>query len=344
MLPFYHPTTVLFVDDDMLFLESCAFRYGRQFPCLTLKSPSAAISAVSNSATEWTKRLKGQLPTQVEVIDEPSGAGTRMLRQEARSIIDLVHDPRRFDTISVAVIDYAMPNMTGLDLFQAVRHLPVGRILLTGKAGVDVAVDAFNQGLIHQYLIKQDPDVSQKLPREISRLQQQFFESEIGKLWSWQPHGQQSVSWNASLSRTLAEIAADFGSVEHYFNTAPYGFVLVNADGACLSVLLCDDDTLQAHGEIASSLQAPVPLLEQLSQGGIVPCFPTENGYYHPSLEHTWKRYLLSAKEMNSTMGRWWISTTDRADLLSPDLKCLRSFSGHLRDIIDTNGSPKIKK
>ena len=64
-----------------------------------------------------------------------------------------------------------MPKMTGVEFCRAIRGLPVKTILLTGKASLETAISAFNEGVIDCFLQKQDSNVSTALRREIKRLQ-----------------------------------------------------------------------------------------------------------------------------------------------------------------------------
>jgi FixJ family two-component response regulator len=63
--------------------------------------------------------------------------------------------PGRLEIPLVLVSDYAMAPETGLSVCARHRHLALERILLTGVADTNVAVSAFNAGLIEQYIRKQ---------------------------------------------------------------------------------------------------------------------------------------------------------------------------------------------
>jgi DNA-binding response OmpR family regulator len=62
----------------------------------------------------------------------------------------------RTNPIDIVISDYEMPGMDGLDLLQRVRlqHPRVLRILLTGRADVQVAMRALNEGAANRMLLK----------------------------------------------------------------------------------------------------------------------------------------------------------------------------------------------
>ena len=43
MTPFYHPTSILVLDDDPLFLESLDFQFSDELSCQTFTRPDAAL-------------------------------------------------------------------------------------------------------------------------------------------------------------------------------------------------------------------------------------------------------------------------------------------------------------
>ena len=43
MTPFYHPTSILVLDDDPLFLESLDFQFSEEVSCQTFTRPDAAL-------------------------------------------------------------------------------------------------------------------------------------------------------------------------------------------------------------------------------------------------------------------------------------------------------------
>lgn len=59
-------------------------------------------------------------------------------------------------TISVLVADYMMPDMNGIELLEEAKRLfpDCSRILLTGYADVDIAIEAINRGAVYRFMTK----------------------------------------------------------------------------------------------------------------------------------------------------------------------------------------------
>ncbi len=114
----------------------------------------------------------------------------RLLRHEEMEVLCASRGPEALELLDkssaqVVVTDQRMPDMCGVDLLSSVRdrHPEVIRMMLTGYAEVDVAVDAINRGEIYRLITKPWNDDELKatlrqafdhfdLRREIKRLNQ----------------------------------------------------------------------------------------------------------------------------------------------------------------------------
>ena len=85
----------------------------------------------------------------------------RLLRHEEMQVLCASRGPEALELLDkssaqVVVTDQRMPDMCGVDLLSSVRdrHPEVIRMMLTGYAEVDVAVDAINRGEIYRLITK----------------------------------------------------------------------------------------------------------------------------------------------------------------------------------------------
>ena len=110
----------------------------------------------------------------------------------------------RYALSQVCVVDYSMPAMDGLQALGELGDWPGARVLLTGQADEQVAVRAFNGGLIDQFIAKQMPDISSSLIEAVEHLLHA-------------PNPRHDQTWRASLSaRAERTIAHSFGSAGPY--------------------------------------------------------------------------------------------------------------------------------
>ncbi len=170
--PFYFPTTVFFVDDSIDFLANLSLQLDPNLSFQLYDSPSNAL-AVLNSDSNPTTPIERFFSRYHHTNDLPL----------THHVIDLnldkvhreVYNEPRFEQVSVVVVDFDMPSIDGLEFCRRIKNSAIKKILLTGKADEKVAVQAFNEGIIDRFILKQNEDVIHTLNQAIVDLQQAYF-------------------------------------------------------------------------------------------------------------------------------------------------------------------------
>ncbi len=288
---FRHPTTVVIVDDNPSFLANIGLQLDPQLALRRFVSPIDGLVCI-NGASAFdptgrflsTYRQRDDLNTREHVI----ALGLDGILQEARN-------PSRFARTSVAVVDYAMPEINGLEFCAAMKDPMIGKVLLTGKADERVAVKAFNQGLINRFIRKQDPDAIEQLATAIAELQRDYFarlERTISEVLAVGAYG---FLRNSSFVAVVERLLQQKHIVEHYLVSKPQGLVMLDALGNTWRLVVMDPDALRSQVEIATELDAPDALVRQLASGRCLPYFWRSGGEYSP-LETDWQANLHPAE------------------------------------------------
>lgn len=303
MNPIHHPTTILFVDDDPLFLESVEYTYGDRFLCRTAKSPDLALDMLrAEEATRWDI---GRFVAPHTGDSSPSGS--RLFELRSSMLLDTAQSDTRFDIVSVVVVDFAMPSMSGVEFCRRIRELPAKKILLTGKTGDQTAVAAFNEQLIDVFLVKQDPEITPKLPREIERLAHSFFTDLFATFRSLTKNSDLAFLDEPVFEARFAALHREFAGVEYYLCSSPTRLLVVDAGGRTSSIVVYDEDAMRAQLETAEFMGAPEALLKRFRQRNAIAVFPTATGFYEPSYAASCLRYVHAAARLDGR-ARWWIT------------------------------------
>lgn len=112
-------------------------------------------------------------PRRILIVDDEENvcsALRRSLRKEGYELF-FGHEPAeglvvlKDQPIDIVISDHMMPNMTGLEFLEIVRdrHPNAMRMMLTGHADMQTAIDAINRGSIYRFLTKPWDDVELKV-------------------------------------------------------------------------------------------------------------------------------------------------------------------------------------
>lgn len=307
MTPFYHPTSILVLDDDPLFLESLDFQFSDELFCQTFTRPDAALEHLRCQAPQHPDFGRYFADCSEMAFGSADDNGDRLLRLQFSELRSMVDDQARHQRISVAVVDYDMPKMTGVEFCRAISDLPVKTILLTGKAGLETAIAAFNEGVIDCFLQKQDSNVSVALRREIKRLQGFYFAEISDPIKCALALQRPSFFADPSFIKLFKEMAEANGIVEHYVCASPPGVMMRDAEGNESFLLVSDAGTANSQCAVAENRDAPPDMVQLLRSRKAHAWFPTQQGLYHPDFEAVWARYIWPAQLLPGS-GSWTYS------------------------------------
>lgn len=168
---FYWPTTLMMVDDSLSFLESVCFYLGAAQLTLSYQNPKTALEILKNASylMNGPSCLVKSLSTDELDID---GAVKKL---DYQSLSALIFKRDRFAEISTLLVDYSMPHINGIEFCRKIADLPIKKIMLTGEAGHDLAVAAFNEGIIDAFLTKDIDRINHELGKIVLKMRLKYF-------------------------------------------------------------------------------------------------------------------------------------------------------------------------
>lgn len=286
----FYPTTTVFVDDDTAFLKGLVHNISQKTPCKAMTEPLKAIDYIK------ANQLKSAFIRKLSNDDMEDMNDALLTNINVRSIRDLIFDKQRFDDVTVAIIDYAMPKLNGLMVCKELNIPPLKKAMLTGQADTNIAVQAFNDKLINRFYVK-DIAFLQGLAKEISQLQKEYFIGLTDAIISDAIYDRYP-SMRCLKDKVFAQFFSDLCEkkkiVEYYLTDAEGSFILFdeNAKPSYLSVKTAAD--LQYYYEIA--FDAPnvgSEVLNAIQNKTKVPYFLTEKNHETPPKD--WGPYLHKA-------------------------------------------------
>lgn len=294
--PFYFPTTVVFVDDSAPFLANLSLQLNPQLAFKLFHSPIAALSTLNH---EYAATPIDSNFFSLYAHREDAGYADHIIQMSLDKVHREVHNAHRFEQVSVVVVDYDMPEMNGLEFCRQLKNTSIKKILLTGKADEQIAVQAFNSKTIDHFIRKQDSGAMAFLNDIIVELQQEYFQNMEHMLSHALSVGSHVFLRDPAFVQRVHEIQQTLGIVEHYLICAPHGILMLDATGNTYLLLVQDAASMQEVYEIAYDQTAPTELLTELRSGRYLPYFWKTEGHYAP-IYSDWQTYLHPATEVQS--------------------------------------------
>jgi CheY-like chemotaxis protein len=255
---FHRPGTVVFLDDDPDYLEMLALVLPRHWHVKLFLRPLECINYLQQEPPFW----EADAWNQQQLIDH---------WREGKPLIPQVLGywskyTERYALTRVCVVDYSMPAMDGLQALGELVDWPGSRVLLTGQADEQVAVRAFNRGLIDQFIAKQTPDISRRLIEAVEHLLAT-------------PNARHAQTWRVTLSpeqnallripsvgRDLANFAGKRW-IEHVVIGDPFGVLGMDAAGNVSWLQLETSEGLRALAELAELEGVKPAGLQEIREG-----------------------------------------------------------------------------
>ncbi len=261
VFPLYRrPGGVAFLDDDPAYLEMLAEVMPESWHVRLFVRPADCINRLQQESPRW----EADAWRQRDILDRWR-EGHALIPQ----ILQYWREDKtaRFEFTQVCVVDYSMPAMNGLQVLDELVNWSGSRVLLTGQADEQLAVTAFNAGLLEQFIPKQSSDIARKLTDAIQRLLDE-------------PHGGSARAWQATLSREqlvmvsapavgrqLAALAAEHQWVEHVVIGDPFGILALDAAGQAFWLQLEPATRLAELAELAECHGVPAADIQDIRTG-----------------------------------------------------------------------------
>lgn len=243
--------------------------------------------------------------------DENQSSDKRNMQVDIRSIRQEINNPERFTEIGLIILDYAMPTLNGGDLAKELQGTNQKIILLTGEADTKIAVDLFNQGIIHSYIHKQSSDFKNTLKTTINNLQYQYF-SEMSAiitnslaLYPEYPH-----SWfeDAAFQQLFKEILSN-NLIECYLLDEYGGYLFLNKKGEPSILAVTNAEMIDSYLDYAKDDEAPQSVIEGLKSKKMIPFFLTDEDFNVRPAD--WAPYMQPAKVLHGQQDYYYAYITD---------------------------------
>lgn len=321
----YYPTTVAIIDDNSNFLNS--------FKLELLNTANIATQLFDNPQTAlkfFTQEYQPHffLERCITHLEEEQ-SDHRIIDFDLKEIYQEIYNPSRFDQISVIIVDYAMPGLDGLSLCRSITHKNIKKIMLTGEADEQIAIKAFNEGIIHKFVRKDDPDFTHSINVAVQEFQSHFFQelSEmIVTVLTKDPTRPPALLDDPVFIDFFSNLVRDLNVAEFYLTDSFGSFMFLTEEGEMSWLTIKNAEEMLAWSEIARYASAPKAIYEPIKMGKKILYLLTKSDLkINPS---TWSPYLHPADKFEGRETYFYAVITDPTSY--PLEKDVISYKQHL--------------
>lgn len=303
----FYPTTICVLDDDEQYLEALEVSLatkGQSHLFRFFSNPQKALDylnqkhAESNLVRKWVEALDADLPD------------NHLIKINFKDVAKELIDSKRFQEVSVVVVDYDMPSMDGIEFCKKLKNPYLQKIMATGAADEGLAVLAFNSKLIDAFVGKHEAQFWEKVEANIQRLQNLYFEKLTYTLYL-------SLKLKTKTSYVLEDpvfvtffkqVLADYHIQEYYQLESNGSFIFFDDKGNHYALFVYNKDKIKADkleisGDIENELDPD--LKRAILNEEKMFCYYDMSTYDLPPLSE-WHKYVLDVSKLESPLGTYY--------------------------------------
>ena len=278
---FYHPSSVLFLDDSQNMLTSLSMKVDKDFSPVLQQNPQEALKYLKSHHLDPTNQSAFVIKENEEVCPDAENSHVETYDIDFSSLHDDLISPQRFQKVQVAVIDRHIPAMDGLEFCRLIKKefkFSIKIILLTGATTIDQAVEAFNCGLIDAFIQKSSSSDKMmiEINKKINELAWQQFQENSQQLTGLFNH-KLSHNANPNFCELFKKIREENGIVEFYLYDSSGSFLMLNKQGESTLLLLRSKADFEMMDELADDSGASNKVLAGLRNQSLFPFSSANN-------------------------------------------------------------------
>ncbi|MCD6045354.1 MAG: response regulator [Gammaproteobacteria bacterium] len=329
--PLFHPTTTILIDDNEAFLEGLGVALNDDAIYHTFSNPTQALAYCTENA-----KIRPIDDSYLMADTESPDSSQQNITLHTKEIKTALLKPERFDVISVIVVDFSMPQLTGVEFIDQLREQVKNKfakiIMVTGEADHGLAVQLFNDKKIDKFFLKSEDNLEGKINAAINEMQEAYFLDLCKTLFSSIIAKTTPILNDAAFADLFAKIKADLNIVEHYLCENTGSFVLVNRDGAMTVLVVRTKEDLMMYADLAADQRVPTELVNRILNGSLLPFFGTFEKFIG-SKRDDWVENTHLGKKVPGREGYYYSVIESRKVPTLPGAEHIASFANYIEAV-----------
>lgn len=298
----YHPTTIVLVDDSEDFVSAIELPLKKTRCCRSYTDPLKALAFFENDYEPAPFTQRCFISPLEEKVDH------LFFNVDLRQIHQEIQRADRFKEVAVVVIDYTMPGLDGLELSRKLRqrYPDIRIILLTGEADHELAINAFNEGIIDKFIKKSTPDLANVLMSVIRTLEHSYFNQLSQTIFNKMKGEQDTLSRlsDPAFIELFNSLCQNQNIVEYYLVDSNGSYLLVDEKANPYWLALLDEEEFAEFYTTANREKAPPSVTNALKNKQKLPFFYSDDDLQ--TLPADWDEFLHPASLLTGKVNYYY--------------------------------------
>ncbi len=325
---FYYPTKVALVDDNRTFLSSTRLKLASTLATALFESPEDALKAINNNPPLPLLDNNVMSALNNPNIDEVSTE--KAINIDVKDVYKQIYNPERFSHISTVIVDYDMPNINGIEFCRRIANPGIRKIMVTGKAGYSLAVDAFNEGVINKFIVKSSDNMFDELQEAVKQEQHQYFYNATKSVLDSLKVDAASLLKDPSFLDIFNEIYRKVNACEYYLLDSAGSLLMLDMDANIHLFLVMTEAELERYYQIAKNNDAPKIIIKDLKERRKVLFLHSDDDYKLPV--SSWNDHMYTAKKSSGNENFYYALLNAKTNNLI-STKGVASYKEYLRGL-----------
>lgn len=321
----YYPTSLILVDDNKKFLQS--LRLGlSDYSCFFYENPKEALDFLNNSY-KFEPFINRSLLSEEDKHIEQSVAGLNI-----KKIHHEIYNSNRYQEISILLADYSMHYVNGVEFCNEIQSKHLQKVMLTGEASNELAIAAFNKGIINKFILKSSIGFLNVIMNNIQELQENYFVklTDIGLSKSYRNNVLSTIE-DPVFINLFNLICKRNQIVEYYLLDDQGSYLLLNKNKKMKWLIVKTESEMQNLINFAAFEEAPESILNALQNRERLPYFHETELDKPP---HEWERHLYPAKKLYGKEV-YYYSLIDNLTHLNLEMERIISYNEFLDNLVN---------
>lgn len=283
----YFPTTVYVIDGNQYFLNNLRVSLAGDTIC-------EFYDDVKNALHVLNKKHTADPLTKSGILGSKKDALTRSPRIEVQLIQQEIYNPKRFQEISVVIVNETLPGLQGVEFCRQLKDSNIKRILLTNNENNATAQQAFHSGLIDKIVFKDTPEWMKVLKQSIAELQWRFFYDLTILNTDFLTDNSINMLTDTRFIEIFYKHFKQHQFVEYYLIDRLGSYLFLNRAAKPSWLVMCDTEGMEVAAEKARRANAPYSVIKALQDKIKMLYLPTDKSELISQDE--WEKYMYPVK------------------------------------------------